>query len=47
MLNSMNLEREDKIYMRKMDEIIHNIRMLFLDVENIFLKDQIEESYAS
>ena len=29
-----------------MDEIISDIGMLFVDAENIFLKDQIEESYA-
>ena len=46
MLNSMNLEREDKISLREMDEIISDISMLFVDAENIFLKDQIEESYA-
>ena len=46
MLNSMNLEREDKISLKEMDEIISNICLLFVDVENIFIKDQIEESYA-
>ena len=46
MLNSMNLEREDKISLREMDEIIFDIGMLFVDAENIFLKDQIEESYV-
>ena len=46
MLNSINLEREDKISLREMDEIIANIFMLFVDAENLFLKDQIEESYA-
>ena len=46
MLNSMNIEREDKISLREMDEIISDIGMLFMDAENIFLKDQIEESYA-
>ena len=46
MLNSMNLEREDKISLREMDEIISDIGRLFVDAENIFLQDQIEESYA-
>ena len=46
MLNSMNLQREDKISLREMDEIISDVHMLFVDVENVFLKDQIEESYA-
>ena len=46
MLNSMNLEKEDKISLREMDEIISDIGMLFVDAGNIFLKDQIEESYA-
>ena len=46
MLNSMNLEREDKISLREMDEIISDIGMLFVDAENIFLKNQIKESYA-
>ena len=42
----MNLQRQDKISLREMDEIISNIYMLFVDVENVFLKDQIEDSYA-
>ena len=46
MLNSMNLEREDKISLREMDEIISDIGMLFVDAGNIFLIDQIQESYA-
>ena len=46
LLNSMHLEREDKISLREMDEIISDISMLFVDVENLYLKDQIEESYA-
>ena len=35
MLNSMNLEGEDKIYLREMDAIISDIHMLCVDVENI------------
>ena len=46
MLNSMNLEREDKISLREMDEIIYDIHMLFVDVESIVLDDKIEEVYA-
>ena len=46
MLNSMNLEKEDKISLREMDEIISDISMLFVVAGNMFLKDQIEESYA-
>ena len=46
LFNSMNLEREDNISLREMDEIISDIGMLFVNAENIFLKDQIEESYA-
>ena len=46
LLNSMNLEREDKISVREMDEIISDIGMLFVDVDKIILKDQIEVSYS-
>ena len=46
MLNSMNLEREDNISLTEMDEIIYDICMFFVNVENIFLKYQTEESYA-
>ena len=42
----MNFEREDKLSLREINEIISDIHMLVVDVENIFLKDQIEESYA-
>ena len=42
MLNSMNLDREDKIYFREMDEIISDIHMLCVDVENIVLDEKIE-----
>ena len=47
MLNPMNFEIDNNIYARELNEIISKIHMLFLDVENIFLKSQIEESYAS
>ena len=46
MLNSMNLEKEDKIYLKEMDEIIFDIHMLLVDVENVFLDEKIEEVYA-
>ena len=45
MLNSMNLEREDKILVREMGEIIYDIHMLFVDVESIVLDDKIDEVY--
>ena len=47
MLNSKNLEREDKFSLREIDEIISNIHMLFVDVESIILDDKIEELYAN
>ena len=46
MLNSMNLEREDKISLREMDEIIYDMHMLFVDVESVVLDEKIEEVYA-
>ena len=46
MLNSMNLEREDKISLREMDEIIYDIHRLFVDVESIVLDEKIEEVCA-
>ena len=46
MLNSMNLEKEDKISLREMDEIISNIHVLFVDVESIVLDEKFEEVYA-
>ena len=47
MLNSINLEREDKISLREMDEIISDIHMLFVDVESTVLDEKIEEVYTS
>ena len=46
MLNSMNLEREEKISLREMDEIIYDIHRLFVDVESIVLDEKIEEVCA-
>ena len=40
MLNSMNLEREDKISLGEMDEIIYDIHVLFVDVESILLNEK-------
>ena len=42
----MNLEREDKISLREMGEIISDIGMLFVDVESIVLDEKIEEVSA-
>ena len=43
MLNSMNLEREDKISLKEMDEIISDIHMLFVDVESIVLDEKLKK----
>ena len=40
----MNIERKDKISLREVNVIIYDIHMLCVDVENIFLKDQMKES---
>ena len=46
LLHSMNLEREDKISLREVDEIIYDIHRLFVDVESIVLDEKNEEVCA-